>query len=291
MSTTIDLADIKKLRAHTGAGIGDCKKALEATQGDFELALEELRKKGMDKAAKKGGRVAAEGLVMVEMDAQRAQLIELNCETDFVARNQDFVAFSTAISKAAFSGQAQDIETCLNLPFDDAQSIEQARQAMVGKIGENIQIRRLSACVADQGSLTSYIHGTKIAVVVAYTGDEKVARDVAMHITANQPLAVHPEDVDANVAKKEEQRYAEQAAESGKPADIQARMVAGKMKKFLEDVSLMCQPFVKNADVTVAEYLKQNATTIHSFMRLAVGEGIEVKKENFAEEVAKMTEE
>lgn len=289
--STIDLADIKKLRAQTGAGIGDCKKALEASQGDFDMALEELRKKGMDKAAKKGGRVAAEGLVLVEMAEGRGQIIELNCETDFVARNQDFVDFATAISKAAFAGQANTIEACLALPFEGSQTIEQARQAMVGKIGENIQIRRIQACVAQKGTLTHYSHGTKIAVVVEYEGDERVARDVAMHITANQPLAIHPEEVDANIAAKEQQFFAEQAAESGKPAEIQARMVDGKMKKFLEEVSLMCQPFVKNADMTVAAYLKAHNTSIHGFMRLAVGEGIEVKKENFAEEVAKMTEE
>jgi len=277
---------VKELRERTGAGMMECKKALVETHGDLDAAIEYLRKSGLAQADKKASRVAAEGQIMLQCndDNSAAVMVEVNSETDFVAKDENFLAFAKAVARNALTTSATDVETLMASSFDGS-SLELARQALVSKIGENIQVRRI-AHLQTNGNIGAYVHGGRIGVLVEIEGgDAGLARDIAMHIAALNPEYIDADDVPADVLEKEKQFLISQAADSGKPADIIEKMVSGRMRKHLAGITLLGQPFVKDGDVTVAKLLDQKGATVKGFIRLAVGEGIEKKSENFADEV------
>ena len=279
----ITAALVKELRDRTGAGMMDCKKALVETDGDMEAAIEHMRKNGQAKAAKKAGRIAAEGVIIIKSAGNRAALLEMNCETDFVARDESFVTFANNTAQLALDQNINDVEALKAASLGDA-TVEETRMALVTKIGENMTVRRVAIVEGD--NLGQYIHGGRIGVVaVLEGGNEDVAKDVAMHVAANNPEFVTPDDVPAEVVEKEKSIQIDIAVQSGKPADIAEKMVAGRMKKFTHEVSLTGQAFVKDPSISVGEYLKSAGATVKSFTRLEVGEGIEKKEEDFAAEV------
>lgn len=280
----VTAALVKELRERTGAGMLDCKKALVETDGDIELAIENMRKSGQAKAAKKAGRIAAEGVILTKVEAGRATMLELNCETDFVARDEGFLKFGNELLEVAAANNINDIEA-LNDAELNGSKVSEVRDALVAKIGENISPRRVINVEGD--TLGAYVHGGRIGVISILTGgDEELAKDVAMHVTAASPQFVKPENVPAEVVEKEKEIQIEIAIQSGKPADIAEKMVAGRMKKFTGEVSLTGQPFVKDPSISVAELLKNNSADVINFVRFEVGEGIEKKTEDFAAEVA-----
>lgn len=282
--TTITAALVKELRERTGVGMMECKKALVATDGDIEKAIEEMRKSGMAKAAKKAGCIAAEGAIVIASDKHKAVMIEINSQTDFVARDSNFTEFCAKVSKQALAHNIDDITALAAVDVGGA-TVEEARQELVTKIGENINVRRI-AFMKGTGNIGAYRHGDKIGVLVSVEGgDEELARDVAMHIAATKPEVVSPEDVSQDSVEKEKEIFSAQALESGKPADIVAKMVDGRIKKFLNEVSLVGQPFVKNPEITVGQLLKNNGAIVTSFIRFEVGEGIEKQVDNFVAEV------
>lgn len=279
---------VKELREITSAGMMDCKKALAETDGDMEAAIEVLRKKGMAGADKKAGRVAAEGIVAIAIsdDKHKAAIAEVNCETDFVAKGDEFKNFANEIASIALSTNTFDIDALLNQTMASGKTIDETRRELIAKIGENMGVRRIELIESD-GEISSYQHGEKIGVVVAITGgNSELGRDVAMHVAAAKPSAVSVEDVDQEMVEKERRFQIEQAQESGKPMAIIEKMIEGRMRKFLEEITLVGQPFVKDPDVTVATLLKNNGATVTQFIRLEVGEGIVIEETNFADEVA-----
>ena len=280
----ISASMVKELRERTGLGMMECKKALVEANGDIELAVEELRKSSGMKAAKKAGRTAADGVVAVRADdgAGYGLIIEVNSETDFVARDDNFLKFVAEVADRAFAARATDVASLMD------GELENARQALVQKIGENISVRRVRSLDAGDGVLASYVHGNnKIGVLVALRGGSaELARDVAMHVAAINPQYASTSDVPADVVDKEREIFTAQAAESGKPADIVAKMVEGRVRKFLAEISLMEQPFVKDPDLTVGKLLKQSNAELLGFVRFEVGEGIEKEETDFAAEVA-----
>ena len=280
----VTAALVKELRERTGAGMLDCKKALVETDGDIELAIENMRKSGQAKAAKKAGRIAAEGVILTKVEAGRATMLELNCETDFVARDEGFLKFGNELLEVAAANNINDIDA-LNDAELNGSKVSEVRDALVAKIGENISPRRV---INVEGyTLGAYVHGGRIGVISILTGgDEELAKDVAMHVAAASPQFVKPENVPAEVVEKEKEIQIEIAIQSGKPADIAEKMVAGRMKKFTGEVSLTGQPFVKDPSISVAELLKNNSADVINFVRFEVGEGIEKKTEDFAAEVA-----
>lgn len=283
----VSATQVKELRDATGAGMMECKKALEATQGDFEKAVEELRKAGIMKAGKKASRIAADGVVIIRLaaDGQSASMVEINCETDFVARDQHFLEFANHIADVALKTAASDVATLLNGVFANNGTVEEARQALVAKVGENINIRRVAFVKNAQG-LGAYSHGTRIGVLVELNAaNPELAKDLAMHIAASKPLVIAANDVPADLVTKEKEIYLAQAAGSGKPQDIIEKMVNGRIKKYLDEISLMGQPFVKDPNVTVASLLAKQRAEVIRFTRFEVGEGIEKTKEDFVEAV------
>ncbi|MFZ5532178.1 MAG: translation elongation factor Ts [Pseudomonadota bacterium] len=285
---SVTAAMVKELRERTGAGMMECKKALTETAGDLDQAIELMRKQGLAKADKKAGRVAAEGRVIVQRDVAgtAAIAIEVNCETDFVSGGEEFQSFAAQVAAAALAGAPADVDALLALPIAGGQQIDERRRELVAKIGENIAVRRFER-LARQGDVFGlYSHGSRIGVVVDLKGgDEALARDVAMHIAASRPICISPDDVPAELVAKEREIFEAQARESGKPEDIIQKMVDGRIRKFLNEVALVGQPFVKDADLTVGQRLKQAGAEVMRFVRLEVGEGVEKKSENFAEEV------
>jgi elongation factor Ts len=286
----ITAALVKELRERTGAGMMECKKALVESDGDIEAAIEAMRKSGQAKAAKKSGRIAAEGVVMIETAAtgKQAVLVEINCETDFVAKDENFGAFAAAVAKTALDPAANDAEALSGMAMagDSGTTVNAAREALIAKIGENIQVRRVVRFDDAEGSLYSYRHGVRIGVVVELVGgDETLGRDIAMHIAASNPLCVSADQVPAETLEKEREIFRAQALESGKPPEIVEKMIGGRVRKFLEEVTLLGQPFVKDPDTTVEKLLKQAGAEVRRFARVEVGEGIEKRNENFAEEV------
>ena len=280
----VTAALVKELRERTGAGMLDCKKALVETDGDIELAIENMRKSGQAKAAKKAGRIAAEGVILTKVEAGKATMLELNCETDFVARDEGFLAFGNKLLDVAFENNLNDIEA-LNAAEVEGGVVSEVRDALVAKIGENISPRRVLTVEGD--NLGAYVHGGRIGVVAILTGgEEDLAKDVAMHVAASSPQFVKPEQVPAEVVEKEKAIQIEIAMQSGKPAEIAEKMVVGRMKKFTGEISLTGQPFVKDPSVSVGELLKSNSADVVNFVRFEVGEGIEKKSEDFAAEVA-----
>lgn len=275
---------VKELRDRTGLGMMDCKKALAENGGDIEQAIEHLRKSSGMKAAKKASRTAAEGVVAAKVadDGSFGILVEVNSETDFVARDDNFKAFVDLVVERAFADQQTDVASLM------AGELESAREALVQKIGENINVRRIQAFTADSGVVSSYVHGNnRIGVLVALqAGDDALGKDVAMHVAAVNPLVAKAEQVSQDVLDKERDIYTAQAQDSGKPAEIIEKMIDGRMRKFLSEVSLVEQPFVKDPDVTVGALLKKAGADVLAMVRYEVGEGIEKETVDFAAEVA-----
>ena len=283
MSVTAAL--VKELRERTGLGMMECKKALVEAEADVELAIENLRKSGQAKAAKKAGRIAAEGAVVAHIGKGIAALVEVNSETDFVARDENFQTFASTVAEVALTNKIDDVAKLAEAKFGDVGTVEQARQALVQKIGENIQIRRIQLINGEV--LGSYVHNQKIGVVVALGGgDGELAKDVAMHVAAVNPLVATPDEVSAAVLDKEREIFTEQARQSGKPEEVIQKMIDGRLKKFLSEVSLVDQAFVKNPDQKVGDILKTASAKVSSFVRFEVGEGIEKEVVDFAAEVA-----
>lgn len=272
----ITAALVKELRERTGSGMMECKKALTEVGGDIEAAITAMRKSGQAKAAKKAGRIASEGRVAIKVsaDGKKAAMVEVNCETDFVARDAGFLAFVDQVVTNTLNG---------------AQTDPQVREDLVAKIGENITVRR-TKLLETNGSIGSYVHSNKIGVLVEFSsavqGD--VAKDIAMHIAANKPIAVRAEELPQDLLDKEKEICLAQVATSGKPAEILEKMVTGRMQKFISELTLLTQPFVKDPNITVADLLKQSGADVVSFTRFEVGEGIEKKENDFAAEVASL---
>lgn len=277
---SISASMVKELRERTGAGMMECKKALVESGGDMEASVELLRKSGQAKADKKSGRVAAEGCIVIAVEGLRAAMTEINSETDFVAKEDNFVAFAEAVGAAVLASAAQDTDSLASEKLAGGRSVEAARTELVAKVGENISVRRFARLDAlDQ--LGVYAHGNRIGVIVSLQGgDAELARDVAMHIAATNPVCVDESGVPPETLERERRIFAEQAAESGKPPEIVAKMVAGRVGKFLKEITLLGQPFVKDPDVTVAQLLKKAGAGVTAFVRFEVGEGIEKKQEN-----------
>jgi len=287
----ISAAQVKELRERTGSGMMECKKALVEAGGDMDAAAEALRVAGMAKADKKASRVAAEGLVAVETsaDGKTAAIVEVNCETDFVAKKDDFQAFAHAIAKRVLADDPADIDALLAMPLHDgdATSIEDARKALIATIGENISVRRFVR-VESSGRISTYTHGVRIGVVVDMAGgDAELGRDLAMHVAAHdpRPVCVSEDQVPAELVAKEREIFTAQARESGKPENIIEKMIEGRIRKFLGEITLLGQSFVKDPDQTVGTLLEGASARVLAFHRIELGEGIEKKTENFADEV------
>ncbi|MDH5571776.1 MAG: translation elongation factor Ts [Gammaproteobacteria bacterium] len=284
----ITAALVKELRERSGAGMMECKKALVDTNGDIDAAIELMRTTGLTKADKKAGRIAAEGLVVIKVsdDGKNAAIVEVNCETDFVAKGDDFNNFVNAVAQSALDNKPADMDTLMALPMADGSSVEDTRKNLIAKIGENMSVRRFEN-IQSSGVISSYMHGARIGVVVNLaSGTDELGKDLAMHIAASRPLCVSEDDVSKDLIENERKIFSAQAAESGKPAEIIEKMISGRIKKYLQEVTLLGQPFVKDPDQTVAELVKKAGAKVTAFVRYEVGEGIEKKKENFAEEVA-----
>ncbi|VAW98778.1 Translation elongation factor Ts [hydrothermal vent metagenome] len=278
---------VKELRERTGAGMMECKKALVETDGDIETAIEQMRKAGMAKADKKSGRAAAEGLISIKVtdDGKTAAIVEVNSETDFVAKEENFINFVDSVADYVLTERPADLEALLAAKLPNGETVEDTRKALIAKLGENMSVRRFEIINA-KGSASAYSHGSRIGVLIDVEGGEdSLGRDLAMHVAASRPICVDDSEVPQQEIDKEKEIYAAQAAESGKPADIIEKMVQGRMKKFLKEITLLGQPFVKDPDQTVEQLLKSAGAKVHSFVRLEVGEGIEKKSENFADEV------
>ncbi|CAB9540622.1 Translation elongation factor Ts [uncultured Gammaproteobacteria bacterium] len=279
---------VKELRERTGAGMMDCKKALSETNGDMEAAIDLMRTSGAAKAAKKSGRIAAEGLVKVNIsdDGKTATILEVNSETDFVTKGETFIGFVESLGALALKTTPANIEEFLKESMENGDSLEKAREDIVAQTGENVAIRRVQTVQTDSGVIGIYKHGERIAVLTLLEGgDEALAKDIAMHIAASKPECISEEDLSVDLLEREKAIFVEQARESGKPDNIIEKMIGGRMKKFINEVTLAGQAFVKDPDTTVAALLKSNNATIKSFIRFEVGEGIEKKEENFADEV------
>jgi elongation factor Ts len=278
---------VRELREKTDAPMMECKKALTEAGGDLEKAEEILRIKLGNKASKAASRIAAEGVVAahISADGKLGALVEVNCETDFVAKNDDFLAFTAALAKLVAEQKPANVEALSGLALDGT-TVDERRRALVGKIGENLSIRRF-VCVDAQGRLASYIHGgAKIGVLVDLVGgDDTLGRDLAMHVAASRPVALSREQVSPELIQKERDIAAAKAAESGKPANIVEKMVEGSVQKFLKEVTLFGQPFVKDDKQTVEQLLKSARASVAAFQLYVVGEGIEKKKDDFAAEV------
>jgi elongation factor Ts len=286
---TITASMVKELRERTGSGMMECKKALVETGGDIDAAIELMRKSGLAKADKRAGKVAAEGTIEIAQaaDGRRAAMVEINSETDFVAKGDDFRAFAAAVAQSALEHAPADLAALLAAPLAGGTgSVDAARQELAARIGENINVRRCVVVEVADGALASYLHGTRIGVVVAFTGgDEELGKDLAMHVAASRPVCVAEQDVPAELVAKEREIFAAQAAESGKPANIVEKMVEGRVRKYLGEVTLVGQPFVKNPDQSVGDLLQGAGASVTRFERFEVGEGIDKKQENFAAEV------
>ncbi len=287
---TVSASVVKELRDRTGAGMMECKRALVDTDGNLEAAIELLRTRGQAKAEKKAGRTAAEGQVLTARspDGAVTVIVEVNCETDFVAKDASFQEFARVAAEAAAGRQPATVEALMDLRLPDGHTLEETRRELVARIGENIGVRRFEY-LRPSGRLASYFHGTRIGVLVDLDGgDEDLGKDLAMHIAASNPGYLHPEDVPEATLASERRILTEKAEAEGKRADIIPRMVEGGIRKYLGEVALVNQAFVKDPDISIAELLKRRGARIHRYARLEVGEGIEKKSENIADAVAAM---
>ena len=279
---------VKELRERTGAGMMDCKKALVETNADLEAAIDLMRASGAAKAAKKAGRVASEGLVNVTIsdDNKQAAILEVNSETDFVTKGSAFIDFVEALGVLALKNKPESVESFLGQTLDSGETVDEARENIIAKIGENISVRRVQIISTDTGILGAYKHGDRIAVLtVLASQDSALAKDVAMHIAASRPECVSEDQLSDDLLEREKAIFIEQARESGKPDNIIEKMIVGRMKKFVNEVTLYGQSFVKDPDVTVGDLVKSHNSEVESFIRYEVGEGIEKKEDNFVEEV------
>ena len=288
MSITISATMVKELRERTASGMMECKKALVEANGDMELAIENMRKSGLAKADKKSGRIAAEGIIgaKVSDDGKAVAIVDINCETDFVAKADDFVSFVNNVTIALLNSDIETEEQLLAMKLADGVTVDDVRRGLIARLGENITVRRFQKHQTATGGTACYLHGNKIGVVVELAkADEQLGKDIAMHIAASKPACVSDEQVSAELIEKEKEIFSAQAAESGKPADIIEKMVVGRISKFLAEITLLGQPFIKDDKVTVAKLLASKGNSVIRFVRLEVGEGIEKKEENFADEV------
>jgi elongation factor Ts len=281
---------VKELRERTGAGMMECKKALTESEGNMESAIELMRKSGLAKADKKSSRIAAEGVIfaVISTDKRQAAMVEINCETDFVSKGEEFRGFARSIADRILGDGPADVQALSELRLNDAaaQSVETARQELVAKIGENIKIRRFLRMVSETGQIGLYLHGNRIGVLVDIKGaDEAMAKDIAMHVAASRPICVAEDEVPEELLVKEKEIFSAQAEASGKPPNIIERMVQGRLKKYLAEVTLLGQDFVKDPNKTVGKLLKGSGAEVNGFERYEVGEGLEKRSENFAEEV------
>ena len=281
----ISAALVKSLRERTGAGMMECKRALQATDGDIDAAIEKMRKEGLAKADKKAGRTAAEGVVALAEEGNGVAMVEINSETDFVAKSDEFQAFSSRVAAAVLQTGTEDREALQSMSLD-GETVDEARRALVAKVGENVAVRRSARVSADNGHVAAYSHGGRIGVLVAIEGgSDELARDLALHVAASAPQFIKPADVPDDVKAREREIYSAQAEESGKPAEIVEMMVEGRLRKFLNEITLEGQPFVKDPDTSVGKLLSKNGATVLRFERFEVGEGIEKEEGNFADEV------
>jgi elongation factor Ts len=288
MSDTISATMVKELRERTGSGMMECKRALVDAQGNMELAIENMRKSGLAKADKKSGRIAAEGIIGVKVsdDGKTVAMVDVNCETDFVAKADDFVKFVNSITTGLLTASVNNDEDLLSMKLADGQTVDELRRNLIAKLGENIAVRRFQKYQTESGGTACYLHGTKIGVIVELTAaNPELGKDVAMHIAASKPICVAENEVSAETIEKEKEIFRAQAAESGKPADIIEKMVAGRISKFFAEVTLLGQPFIKDDKVTIGKLVSSKSNSVVRFTRFEVGEGIEKKEENFAEEV------
>ena len=285
---TITAALVKELRERTGAGMMDCKKALAETNANLEAAIDLMRASGAAKAAKKASRVASEGLVNLAIsdDKKSAIILEVNSETDFVAKGRSFIDFVNALGKLALKNKPESVEIFLAQTLESGETVDEARESIVAKIGENITVRRLQSVSIESGVLGAYKHGDRIAVLAVLSGNDVVlAKDIAMHIAASRPECVSEEQLSAETLEREKAIFIKQAKESGKPDNVIEKMIVGRMKKFVNEVTLYGQAFVKDPATSVDELVKSKKAEVVSFVRYEVGEGIEKKEDNFVEEV------
>ena len=283
----VTAALVKELRERTGLGMMECKKALVAAEGDIERAIDDLRKSGQAAAAKKAGRVAAEGVIAIAAseDNKLAVMVEVNSETDFVARDESFLKFADSVAQTALANKEADVEKIAQQATAEGATVEEARNSLVQQIGENIQVRRAGILNSDS-IVGSYVHGGKIGVLVSLEGgNEEVARDIAMHVAAINPSIVTADQVDPELLEREKEIIRAQPDMEGKPAEIMEKMVEGRVQRFLKEISLVDQPFVKDPSTSVGDYAKKAGATVVAFLRLEVGEGIEKEEEDFAAEV------
>tara|TARA_B100001113_G_scaffold212576_1_gene174371 strand:- start:79 stop:957 length:879 start_codon:yes stop_codon:yes gene_type:complete len=282
---SISASMVKELRERTGAGMMECKKALVDSDGNLDSAIELLRTTGQAKAEKKAKRIAAEGRIIIKSDTEHTVILEINSETDFVANDSNFINYAESVAVAILENDIVDLESLSKIDLTTGTNVEMARTQLISKIGENISIRRFDK-IKQCDNMGIYTHGARIGVVVSLTGgDEVTSRDVAMHVAASNPICINNEDVPEELVSREERIFQEQAASSGKPPEIIDKMIQGRMKKFFKEVTLLGQPFIKNPDMSVNELLKESKAEIIGFKRYEVGEGIEKKEENFADEV------
>ena len=291
MSITISAGMVKELRERTSSGMMECKKALVEAEGNMELAIENMRKSGLAKADKKSGRIAAEGIIGVKVsaDGKAVAIVDINCETDFVAKADDFVGFVNGVTVALLN--ADNIETeeqLLAMPLEGGVTVDEMRRGLISKLGENITVRRFEKFKTAEGGTACYLHGTKIGVIVELaTPDQELGKDIAMHIAASKPVCVSEDQVSADTIAKEKEIFLAQQEEKikGKSAEIVEKMIAGRVSKFLAEVTLLGQPFIKDDKMTIAQLVSSKGNNALRFIRFEVGEGIEKKEENFAEEV------
>jgi elongation factor Ts len=284
----ITAAMVKELRERTGSGMMECKKALVEANGDMELAIENMRKAGLAKADKKSGRIAAEGVIgaKVSDDAKTVVMVDVNCETDFVAKGDDFVGFVNDVTNALLATDVENDEQLQALVLASGSTVDETRRALISKLGENITVRRFVKYTATDGGQAAYLHGSKIGVIVELAKNDSVlGKDIAMHVAAAKPEFVSEDQVSAELIAKEKEIFSAQALESGKPAEIVEKMVGGRINKFLAEITLLGQPFIKDDSLTVGKLLANNGNAVIRFARFEVGEGIEKKEEDFAAEV------
>ena len=282
---SISASMVKELRERTGAGMMECKKALVDSDGNLDSAIELLRTTGQAKAEKKAKRIAAEGRIIIKSDTEHTVILEINSETDFVANDSNFINYAESVAVAILENDIVDLESLSKIDLTTGTNVEMARTQLISKIGENISIRRFDK-IKQCDNMGVYTHGARIGAVVAITGgDEETSKDVAMHVAASNPICIDNKGVPEEMVSREERIFREQAASSGKPPEIIDKMIQGRMKKFFKEVTLLGQPFIKNPDMSVNELLKESKAEIISFKRYEVGEGIEKKEENFADEV------
>lgn len=283
----ITASQVKELRQRTGAGMMECKRALVETNGDIEAAIEQMRKSGMAKADKKADRIAAEGAIIVQMDMDRKNvaMLEVNSETDFVSGGDDFMQFANNVCSNVLKNAPADLDALSASTLENGETVDNSRRTLIAKIGEKISIRRFEN-INSKGYLGVYLHGSAIGVVVNMEGgSEDLAKDIAMHVAASKPACVSSDQVDPALLAKEREIFSAQAKDSGKPENIIEKMIDGRINKYLKEITLLGQPFVKDPDTTIEKLLEANDATVISFQRYEVGEGIEKKEENFADEV------